>query len=420
MRTSDLLIKQIVMTVTINSYGDGDYRYKYSGVSCKPGKAISEAILTRHTSWGQFGRFSVLSKNLTNISVHTEKKLVNSDESTEAVTKVRFGEPLTEATGSINFELQMWLYGAFAADKLEQSQRKNTLVEGMGWISFTVDNPTEELRIVLQRDTMEFSKDKVDVAIFDESGKRHKELESKFPPFVEIHLLRWQIKAPQVGFRYELQWKLPEIPSSHFSESQTLYPPEDIRKILIRAAGSQWPSFFLDWVQQSARSYLQRFSDTQEEDIDISLHVLDDENYRLKLVAGLFTDDRPVWRWSGFKPGTGLVGRAYKCNRVAFFSTLRSGADADAYIDPDDPLFSDIQLERYEVLLSCPVHWNTGRSRQDIIALINIGSHSRNSKLHHYVPGREFDEWLKEISKSALRHVVTLIASRLESELTES
>ncbi len=429
---SDLTIKQINMLVTLNEYGDGDYIFRYSGVSCKPGKAVSEAILTRHTSWGQFGRFSISSKGPADISVYAEQKLVGPDDSTEAIAKVRFGEPLTDARGFVSFELKMSLYGAFSADRQEQIQRGTKPADGMGWVSFTVDNPTEDLHIVVQRvpPTMEFSSDAVDAAILAYPRKRRKDLEFGSRPVVYTDLLHWQIRNPEIGLRYELRWKLPEAPPRSRKnyipppQAATLHSPEDIRKILIRTAwrgaDSDLARLFSNWAQEARDSYFQRFGDSQ--DIEISLHVLDDDKYRLKLVAGPFSPDWPMWRWPGFKPGTGLVGRAYKCNRVAFYSTLQSGKDTDAFIDPRNPLFSGFELEPYEALLSCPVYWAGGTSREDIIALVNIGSRSRNSKLHSYRPNQEFDDWLKDISKSALKYVVALITGRpqAESELTQS
>ncbi len=428
----DLTIKQIDMRVTLNEYGDGDYVFRYSGISCKPGNAVSEAVLTRHTSWGQFGRFSISSRELADINVYAEQTLVGPDESTEAIAKVKFGEPLTSAKGFVNCELKMSLYGAFSADRQEQIQRAIKPADGMGWVSFTVDHPTEELRIVVQRipPTMEFSPNAVDTAILAYPRKRRKDLEFGSRPVVYTDLLRWQIRNPEIGLRYELRWKLPEAPAhsrknyTPSPQAATVHSPEDIRKILIRTAwrgaDSDLAKVFSNWAQEARESYFQRFSDGQ--DVEISLHVLDDDKYRLKLVAGPFSPDRPIWRWPGFKPGTGLVGRAYKCNRVAFYSTLRSGKDTDAFIDPENPLFSGLELETYEALLSCPIYWPGGSSRQDIIALVNIGSHSPHSKLHSYNPNQEFDDWLKDISKSALKHVVALITGRpqAESELSQS
>ncbi|HLJ87582.1 MAG TPA: toll/interleukin-1 receptor domain-containing protein [Candidatus Angelobacter sp.] len=419
---SDMMVKHIDMRVTLNQYGDGRYVFRYAGVSCKPGKSIKEAILTRHTSWGQFGRFSILP---TGVDVYVEKKLVNPDESVEAIAKVKFDKPLTAET-QFDLELKMTLFGAFASDTQEQKQRRIPEREGIEWISFTVDNPTEKLWIALQQDFpgVKFTPTTVDIAIIDRFENRKQDLEMEVAkPLINENFLRWQIDKPQTGFRYELRWKLPDV-SPYLRRSETGLSPEDVRKIIIDASNSAPDRrLFSDWVNKSHGSYVAKFGDRKKggeinlEDIDISMHVLNDEEYRLKLVAGEIPLEHAVWRWAGFKPGTGLVGRSYKCNRVAFYSSTRTGREDEVYIDPKDPIYTQIELEPYEALLCCPIYWHTGRSRRDIIALINIGSRSMTSKLHNYLPKQEFDEWLKDISKSALKNVVKLISGHKEKSV---
>lgn len=415
----DLTIKRIDLHVELNEFGDGDYTLTFAGLIARSNCAVRESILTRHSSYGSFAPFKISSEELPAIGVKGKFERVDR-ESTEAVAIVEFGEPLTEEKGPVNCKLETSIYGGFAVNTAEQSQRRIKHVEGMEWISYTVEHPVEELRMSLYSQALNFAPSSVDVAVVNRSGLRQNRLEALARETVEVesHLVRCRIRDPRIGFRYELRWRLPDPP---LIEGKFLDIAYELRRCLIEAAEggptSKLAQHLSNWISETRLDYLRKFGKGLPENIEVSLQVLDDTTYRLKLVASMLPQSSPVWEWEGFKPGTGLAGRAYKCNRVAFYSTLRGGEDQNVYIKHADPTLAHIDLVPHEVLLSCPLYFG-GSSRDHIIAIMNIGSDSRASQLHTYfAPRPEIDAWLKDTTKSALRCLTSLLTPHSESEI---
>ena len=109
------------------------------------------------------------------------------------------------------------------------------------------------------------------------------------------------------------------------------------------------------------------------EEVDVSILVLDDATYRLKLIAGPFSPDSEIWRWQGFKPGTGLAGTAYKLVKAVQYSDLADSRHV--YLRKDDSAVAGFGLIDHSVLLSWPVLFGKGsRDDREGARLVSVGS----------------------------------------------
>src|SRR5262249_14742891 len=150
-----------------------------------------------------------------------------------ATAKVVFGEPLTKGNGPINCELHTWIYGGFAVDKREQKLRGIKHVDGMEWVSYTVEHDVGELEISVQSKRLNFTSRRAGMAIYDIGSCRQPELEvaarSGFQ--VDAHRIRCRIRKPRIGYSYEIRWEVPDGPRRSGVDAA-----HEFRRLLIRAA----------------------------------------------------------------------------------------------------------------------------------------------------------------------------------------
>ncbi len=426
-------ISSLETHIKINEFGDAFYSVDVSELQVVDSVTLDHVKLQQRVEFGYFRDFDLeaesstigLAGSVANTAYTRNEDTKSGVTWTTAECEIRFGSQITPQSEAIDFRVTFPVYAAFAMNTAEQQQRKAVHVPGTEGFDVLNSYPVRELVVIVEAETDLFAPGRIRLAIFDDRGVRETRAEpAQYSNLgVEPRRIEWKIFYPRVGYRYEVRWQIAQLDDG--TEESAVHEAIALRGALVRGmtkgAASKLCQTVAPLLEQLRSEFKQQFGSWEpSEIIDISVMVFDEKQGKLRVAAGLFPPESPVWTWAGFSPGFGLGGRALKSNLcVHYFRGARGGVARDVYISPDEPLAAGMDLAEHEVLISAPLHL-IGGSRHHIVAIFNAGTTGAASPLYNLISKSEedsrkmkekLDAWIQAVENTLVPCLLELAAS---------
>jgi hypothetical protein len=393
----------------INEFGDAYYNFVFKGLRAAGGEPVKHFRFVRRTDFGYFHEFRIIgrSKGLAGASANTnflEESEPNARDFVWSVAEciVDFGRELTRESDAVDFELEFPLFAGYAMTLEEQRQRKGFFCPGMEYAGIQVPYPIHRLRITVESSHYHFMPEDVEISVFDKKGNRQSRLENAATEDMVVtdHRILLRVQYPRPGYSYDIRWKLPDDTPRELTGDARPW-----RRFLLEiskgGASSRFATTARPWLEEIKNQFADRYTTFDpEEQIDISIMVLNEEQGVLEMCASLAPAENAVWNWKELRPGYGLAGRALKINDVVmYFRKKVRAADWPFYISPADRLSKGLLRLNHEVLISVPLHLG-GKARHHMVGVLNLGTNSSASRLYEVLENKEERErlgrWLIE------------------------
>jgi hypothetical protein len=153
-----------------------------------------------------------------------------------------------------------------------------------------------------------------------------------FKPWPEIQTLTFSIIEPLPGVKYSVRWQLAEDSSSQLSANETGLVDETTRRLLGLRNGCAPPQALTEWLGEISRVFTALVSPASEAFFAVILYVYDRQKSGLCCVATLNADEiERNWEGFFFKPGRGVVGKAFRRRSVEIFLAMKVQDDLNAF-----------------------------------------------------------------------------------------
>jgi predicted MPP superfamily phosphohydrolase len=293
----------------------------------------------------------------------------------------RFGQPLDANRPPLDFMLSFRGFNTFALTA-EQGRRMNDEPADKDWEAFSVPvrHPLGTLFIAI-RFPYPIQSEWFELTVTDQKQQPN----SRELNWCRQHLRLAEllgtamlvIPQPLLGYRYGLRWQLPPDEQQRqgvdrVSKGKAEVIRRELLKCQTRAATAPDPTNPLQNVFVAIQQELrQRYpSHDPAERLDVGLQVFDQEDNRLRHIAGVLPP--AYWSWK-LHEGEGVAGRAHKLNKALRYARAVARG-SDWYTRPPD-------ARPHELVLSVPLRYPVEAHDGWVVGVLSVASTSPASPL---------------------------------------
>lgn len=381
--------KSVSISVRVGAFGDVDFRVLLEGLVVEPEHAVDGDFFQISPATGYIRAFTpnmVLGGQRLPLLF---RRLQPTPKIRNWSWQVDFGRKLRPDSEPVTHEHSFRILNGLMTNQEEARFSYGTGADRYEAVEIRVRWATEKIGLVVGFESPISKPEEVQLSVLDQSGQVDETASEEFRRGLEApsgQEIRSYVRGPYAAFTYVVRWPLPPpatVPLDPVRKGDVAYIRGKLLELREDRARANVPGTLANVVHEKLTqiaSELREMSSlgAEEERIDISLMVWDEDARVLRIVAGLLPAQTKAWDWT-LSFGDGLAGRAMKLRKDLLYIRRGITEEWDVYISPEEA-GEGVAPIRHEVLLSMPVvYW--GESLEGVLGVLNIGSDSPASGL---------------------------------------